>query len=128
MIGILSLTRALNNFEKVAEGVEKAVRSKLKDNNTIVWRMTYNWMPDDGESGREMTPEYQPIMFGSVSIINRSGWNVAVCTMNLNVDCFVGESTAGCTLDNCSGNTTAVGTDEIVAKIASDLNLFLMNQ
>ena len=51
-----------------AAQVESGLLPKLRGDKIILWRLAYNWKPDDDPEA-EMVPQYQPFICGTVSIV-----------------------------------------------------------
>lgn len=116
MLNTHTLATMLERFGAIAVQIEKGLQLEMKDQ--IVWRLTYNWMPDDGKSFKEITPEYQPVLFGTVVVVNEHNWQKSSCPFTLSVDCNV-----GCLLENGHNDCVENHDDKIVDRIVGSLSM-----
>jgi len=80
MIAHKPLSTHLGFWLNFASKVEKALLPKLKKEEVILWTLFFNWKPDD-DVEVEMMPQYQPLTFGSVNVINsESLWRSRACS------------------------------------------------
>lgn len=70
-IGSYWLFRVLPNWARFAEELEEILQFPSNSTLVIQWDLVYNWAPDDDPES-ECTPQYQPTLFGRVSIVDAS--------------------------------------------------------
>ena len=65
------LFRVMANWDRFAKELEEILQIPRDSTMVIQWDLVYNWAPDDDpECGS--TFQYQPILFGKVSIVDAS--------------------------------------------------------
>jgi len=68
------LCKVIECWERLADALEK--RLGLLPDESIVWRLTYDWPPDD-DLDAECIPRYLPFASATVAIVDRQGRKVA---------------------------------------------------
>lgn len=112
-VTVYPMMRIMEQWQALAEKVEQSVT--LKKGHVLSWRLTYNFAQDDDPES-ECTPQYQPLIFGTVAIIDTETLWQQQYPMVIQFEFD------GYTVRNGNGNYHLVDDDKILEEIVMQLN------